>query len=95
MNCDVKLNRLLQAHSTAFYLKVATSIQLKDILSAGIRLSWPDLANNINEFRLAVGHEQSFITKMASAKYILSKIDNETSIMISSKLAYQLTKLSH
>ena len=88
-------NHLLQVHSSAFYLKAATSIQLTDILSTGVRLSWPDLASNINEFRLAVGHERSFMTKMSSATHILSKIDNEASITMSSKLAYQLTKLSH
>ncbi|CAF1550896.1 unnamed protein product, partial [Adineta ricciae] len=68
---------------------------LKDLLSTGMKLSWPDLASNINEFRLAVGHERSFVTEMASATRILSKMDNETSITMSSKLAYQLTKLSH
>ncbi|CAF1225198.1 unnamed protein product [Rotaria sordida] len=82
-------------HSTAFYLKAATSVQIKDLLSAGLRLSWPDLANNINDFRTDVGHEQLFMAQLASAKHILSKIDSATSIAISSKLAYQLTKLSH
>ncbi|CAF1684274.1 unnamed protein product, partial [Adineta ricciae] len=57
-NCDVILNHLLQVHSTAFYLKATTSFQLKDLLSTGMKLSWPDLASNINEFRLAVGHER-------------------------------------
>ncbi|CAF1637798.1 unnamed protein product [Adineta ricciae] len=94
-NSDVILNRLLQVHSTAFYLKATTSFQLKDLLSTGMKLSWPDLASNINEFRLAVGHERSFMTEMASATHILSKMDNEASITMSSKLAYQLTKLSH
>ncbi|CAF1513575.1 unnamed protein product [Adineta ricciae] len=96
MNCDTTLmNYLLQVHSTAFYLKAATSIQLKAILCTGIRLSWPDLASSINEFRLAVGHERSFMTKMTSASHILRQIDNEASITMSSKLAYQLTRLSH
>jgi len=89
------LNHLFQAHSTAFYLKAATSTRITDLLSAGLRLSWPDLANDINKFRTAIGHEQSFMIEMTSAKHVLSKIDSATSITMSSKLAYQLTKLSH
>ncbi|CAF1131153.1 unnamed protein product [Adineta ricciae] len=95
MDYDVVLDRLLQAHATASYLKAATSIKIKDVLSAGVTLSWPNVADDINEFRLAVSHERSFIMKMASAQHILSKINNESSITLSSKLVYQLTKLSH
>nr|AEN94419.1 hypothetical protein [Adineta vaga] len=95
MDCDAIMDRLLQMHSTAFYLKAATSIKIKDILSTGIRLSWPNITNDINEFRLAVGYEQSFMMKMASAQHILSKINNQSSMTMSSKLAYQLVKLSH
>ena len=94
IDCAEALNRLFQVHSAAFYLKVATSAQIKNIQSAGLRLSWPDLANTINAFRVDVGHEQSFMTQMESAKNILSKIDSTTSITMSSRLAYQLTKLS-
>ena len=86
---------MFQVHSTAFYLKAATSAHIKDLLLGGIRLSWADLANNINTFRTDVGHEQLFMAQIASAKHILSKIDSATSITMSSKLAYQLTKLSH
>ncbi|CAF4061953.1 unnamed protein product, partial [Rotaria sordida] len=92
---NAALNHLFQTHSTAFYLKAATSVQIKDLLLAGLRLSWPDLANDINDFRTDVGHEQLFMAQLASAKHILSKIDSATSIAISSKLAYQLTNLSH
>jgi hypothetical protein len=89
------LNHLIKVHLTAFYLKAATSAQFKNALVAGLRLSWPDLANDINAFRIDVGHEQLFIAQIASTKHILSKIDSATSIAMSSKLAYQLTKLSH
>ena len=95
MNCEAIVDRLLQTHSTAFYLKAATSIKIKDILFVGIKLSWSNIANDINEFRLAVGHEQSFMMKMASAQGILSKMSNQSSMTLSSKLAYQLVKLSH
>ncbi|CAF4360364.1 unnamed protein product [Rotaria sp. Silwood2] len=95
IDCSVALTHLFQVHSTAFYLKAATSAHIKDLLLGGIRLSWPDLANNINTFRTDVGHEQLFMAQIASAKHILSKIDSGTSITMSSKLAYQLTKLSH
>ena len=95
IDCNAALKHLFQAHSTAFYLKAATSTQINDLLSAGLRLSWPDLANDINTFRTAVGHEQLFMVQVASAKHILSSIDSSTSIAMSSKLAYQLTKLSH
>ncbi|CAF1339888.1 unnamed protein product [Rotaria sp. Silwood1] len=92
---SLALNHLFQVHSTAFYLKAATSAQIKNLLSTGRRLSWPDLPNNINAFRTDVGHEQLFIAQTASAKDISSKIDSATSIAMSSKLAYQLTRLSY
>lgn len=95
LDCRVGLNRLFQVHSTAFYLKATMSAQIKNLLLAGRRLSWQDLSNDINEFRIDVSHEQLFIAQMSSAKHILSKIDSTTSMTMSSKLAYQLTKLSH
>ncbi|CAM4845524.1 unnamed protein product, partial [Rotaria magnacalcarata] len=75
-DCGEALNHLFQVHSTAFYLKVATSAQIKNLQSTGLRISWPDLANTINAFRIDVGFEQSFMAQMESTKDILSKIDS-------------------
>ena len=71
------------------------SAQIKDLLLAGRRLSWQDLVNDIDAFRTDVGDEQLFMAQMPSAKHVLSKIDSATSMAMSSKLAYQLTELSH
>jgi hypothetical protein len=92
---SVALNYLFQVHSGAFYLKAATSAQIKDLLSTGRQITWPDLPNDINAFRTDVGHEQLFVAQTASAKDISSRIDSATSITMSSKIAYQLTRLSH
>jgi len=94
-DCRVILDRLFQVYSTAFYLKASTSAQIKAAFVAGLRLPWSDVVKSINAFRTDVRHEQVFMAEMASAKHILMKIDSATSITMSSKLAYQLTKLSH
>jgi hypothetical protein len=82
-------------HSTTFYLKATTSAQIKAAFSAGLRLSWSDVADFINVLKVDIHHEQLFMAQLASANYILSKIDSTTSMAMSSKLAYQLAKLSH
>ncbi|CAF1176057.1 unnamed protein product [Adineta ricciae] len=78
-----------------YYLTATTSTQQKDIVSAGIKLLCPDLVNSTNQLRLAAGQHRSFMTTTTSAQRISSKIDNATSILMSSRLACQLTKLSH
>ncbi|CAF3478206.1 unnamed protein product [Rotaria socialis] len=88
------LNYLIKVHSTAFYLKAATSTQIKDALIAGLRISRVDVAKLINAIKMNIRREQLFIEEMASTKHILSKIDTTASIAMSSKLAYQLTKIS-
>ncbi|CAF2251696.1 unnamed protein product, partial [Rotaria magnacalcarata] len=88
------LNYLIKLHSTAFYLKAATSTQVKDALIAGLRMSRVDAAKLINAIKMNIRREQLFIEEMASTKHILSKIDTTASIAMSSKLAYQLTKIS-
>ncbi|CAF3353634.1 unnamed protein product [Rotaria socialis] len=88
------LNYLIKVHSTAFYLKAATSTQIKDALIAGLRISRVDVAKLINAIKMNIRREQLFIEEMASTKHILSKIDTTASIEMSSKLAYQLTKIS-
>ncbi|CAF5196432.1 unnamed protein product, partial [Rotaria magnacalcarata] len=51
-------------------------------------------AKLINAIKMNIRREQLFIEEMASTKHILSKIDTTASIAMSSKLAYQLTKIS-
>jgi len=81
-------------HSTAFYLKVATSAQMKAAFNSGLRLPWSITGNNINILITDVRYEQAFIKQVSSDKRILSTIDSTTSVAMSSKLAYQLAKLS-
>jgi hypothetical protein len=88
------LNHLFKLHSAAFYLKVATSAQIKVAYCTGLRLPWSAIENSINVLKVDVRHEQAFMKQVALNKHILSTIDSTTSIAMSSKLAYQLTKLS-
>ena len=88
------LDHLFKLHSTAFYLKATTSARIKAAHVAGLRLSWSDVVNSIEVLKAHVHHEQTFITRIRHDKYILSKIDTDTSMAMSSKLAYQLAKLS-
>ena len=87
------LKQFFQLHSVAFYLKVATSAQIKAAFNSGLRLPWSAIENSINVLKADVCYEQAFMTQLASNKRILSTIDNTTSIVMSSKLAYQLAKL--
>lgn len=75
-------------------MKVATSAQIKADSIAGLRLTWPDITDSVNAFRSDILHEQFFMMQMMFDKAVLSKIDIETSIAMSSKLAYQLAKLA-
>jgi hypothetical protein len=75
-------------------LKATTSAQIDAAFSAGLRLSWSDVTDIIDVLNADIHHQQLFMTQVASANYILSKIDSTTSIAMSSKLAYQLSKLS-
>lgn len=95
LDCRAKLNYLVQVHATAFYLKKSTSVQIKDAFTAGLKLSRSNVADSVNAFKIDIIHEQSFIGDLASATHILRKLDNTASITMSSKLAYQLTKLSN
>lgn len=88
------MNHLIKVHSTAFYLKAAVSAQIKVALLTKLRLSWADAVDNVSAFKMDAQLEQLFMTEMASSNHILSKIDCSVSITMSSKLAYQLTKLA-
>ena len=88
------LDHLFKLHSTAFYLKATTSAQIKAAHAAGLRLPWSDVVNRIEVLKAHVHHEQTFTTRIRHDKYILSKIDTDTSMAMTSKLAYQLAKLS-
>ena len=94
IDCRAAMNSFFRLHSTTFYLKATACAQIKANTSAGLRLPWSDVAHLIDLVEVDVRHQQSFVTQTASAKYISSKIDSATSIAMSSKLAYQLAKLS-
>ena len=87
------MSHLLKVHSAAFYLKVATSTEIKVAFSSGVRLPWSAIENSVNILKNDVRHEQTFTMQVASEKRILSAIDSATSIVVSSKLIHQLTKL--
>ncbi|CAF1370183.1 unnamed protein product [Adineta steineri] len=90
-----KLNYLIKVHSTAFYLKAATSAQLKDALIDGLKLVRTDVIDSVNAFKMDIHHEQLFVAELASTAHILTKLDNTASIAISLKFVYQLVKLSN
>jgi hypothetical protein len=75
-------------------LKAVTSAQIKASYLAGLRLAWSDVADSISALQAHIHHEQSLMAQVIVDRSILSKIDTETSIAMSSKLAYQLAKLS-
>jgi len=95
VDCREALHRLFKVYSTAFYLKATTSAQIKAAFFAGLRLPWSAVANSINVLKTDVRNEQVFMEQVLSAKHISSKIDSTTSMVMSSKLAYQLAKLSY
>ena len=94
MDYHEALNHLFKVHSTAFYLKATTSAQIKAAYFAGLRFRWSDIVNSIGVLKAHVRHEHSFIKQIRHDKFIPSKIDTETSMATSSKLAYQLVKLT-
>ena len=77
-----------------FYLKAITPAQIKAAYFAGLRSRWSDVVNSIEVLKAHVHHEQAFIKQIRDDKFIPSKIDTETSMATSSKLAYQLVKLT-
>ncbi|CAF1561309.1 unnamed protein product [Rotaria sordida] len=83
IDCREALDFFLKAHSTSFYSKATTPAQIKTTFSAGLRLLWSDVADIINSLMVNIHHEQLLMTQIASADYILSKVDNTTSIVMS------------
>ena len=94
MDCAEAWNHLFKVHSTAYYLKAVTSAQIRASLLAGLRLHWSDVADSIGAFKVHVVHEHAWKAQGTINRSMLWKIDIETSITMSSKLAYQLTKLA-
>lgn len=94
MDCDEILDYFFTTYSTAFYMKSKVSHQIKTAFDDGLRVWWADISQFINEFDNDIRYQQKFITEASSFKYITSKIDSTTSIAMTSKLAYQLSKLS-
>lgn len=76
-------------------MKATVSTQIKNAVSSGLRVSWSDVATLISSLEDDIRHQQVFMTLTAASNEISSKIDSATSIAMSSKLAYQLVKLSY
>ncbi|CAF0829176.1 unnamed protein product [Adineta steineri] len=94
IDCREAVNSFFKVHTTNFYMKATTSAQIMAACSRGLRLFWSDIADIINVLKVDIHHQESFMTEVASSNFISSKIDITTSIAMSSKLAYQLTRLS-
>jgi len=75
-------------------MKAVTCAEINAACSTGLRLPWSDIVDIIHLLKADIHRQQLFIAQMESASYISSKIDSATSIAMSSKMAYQLTKLS-
>ncbi|CAF3957941.1 unnamed protein product [Adineta steineri] len=65
LDCRAKLSFLIKAHSAAFYLKVSTSVQIKDALKARLKLSQSEVADIINAIKMDIRHEQSFRSRIS------------------------------
>ncbi|CAF3915536.1 unnamed protein product [Adineta steineri] len=94
IDCREALNSFFKVHTTNFYMKATTSAQIMAACSRGLRLFWSDIADIINVLKVDTHYQESFMTEVASSNFISSKIDITTLIAMSSKLAYQLTRLS-
>ena len=89
------INRLYKQHSTAFYLKMALAIQLKVIYSTDVRLAWSTIASKVYAFQRSIDQEQIFLKNIDLKAIHLSKnMDFQSSITMSSKLAFELVKLT-
>ena len=89
-------NRLYTQHSTASYMKMALVMQLKAISFSHLRLGWSIIAVQINQLQRHVSREQIFVKNIESKGiYRYPHINFQSSITTSSKLAYELMKLTH
>ncbi|CAF3973417.1 unnamed protein product [Rotaria sp. Silwood2] len=91
---DIKLQRLFQLHSTAYYLKSAISSQLKMASNTNISIAWTGIVNSIDALKASIAHEQLLKEKTGLGSEVKNKIDLEASIALSAKLLYQLTRIS-
>ena len=94
-NNQTLFHRLYTEHSTASYLKMALSIQLKAIFSSALRVTLPIVATQLNEIERHVHYEQTFIKTFQLKQLNLFKnINFQSSATMTSKLAYELAKLT-
>lgn len=91
---EIVYDELYTEHSTALYMKMALTSQLKAMSSTNLRLVWSTIASQVNLFERHVYHEQSFIKHIrAKQNDLFKRIHFQSSVAMSSKLAYQLIKL--
>ena len=90
------INRPYIQHSTALYMKMTLIKQIQAACSSRLRLQWSTVASQINHLEWHVAYEQSFVQNLELKKKmsLFKHIPFESSITTSSKLAYELTKLS-
>lgn len=94
MECEEILDYFFTTYSTVFYMKSTVSRQIKTAFDDGLRVWWADISQLINEFDNDIRYQQKFVAEASTLKHISSKIDSTTSMAMTSKLAYQLSKLS-
>lgn len=75
-------------------MKSTVSHQIKTAFNAGLRVWWADVCEFINELDDDIVYQQKLMVEASSMKFVCSKIDSATSIAMTSKLAYQLSKLT-
>ena len=75
-------------------MKMALTSQLKVIFSTNLRLAWSTIASQVNLFERHVYHEQTFMkTIQSKPKHLFSRLHFQSSIAMSSKVAYELMRL--
>jgi hypothetical protein len=62
--------------------------------NTNLRLTWSFTVDTVDALKASMIHEQSLKEKTGLASDINSKIDIETSIALSAKLIYQLSRIS-
>ncbi len=88
-------NRLYTEHSTALYMKMTLATQLKTMFSTNIRLPWSTIDSHVKTLERHVYHEQTSMKNLSIKQSdSLKRLNFQSSITMSSKLAYELVKLT-
>lgn len=74
-------------------MKVTTLTQLKAVNASRLRLSLEETSKFIHSFKNSILFEQSFISETASLTKVHAKINFRESIVLTSQIACQVSKL--